>query len=107
MIKLFSNLKPMAVMLFFVVVLVASQAIAELYLPDKMSDIVNDGIYLEYEPMYEYLEMQKPSSIGSMDSTIEGYDDEFMPVFEMQDGFSTVDLRKGLDIVDPTLNPNF
>jgi len=107
MIKLFSNLKPMAVMLFFVVVLVASQAIAELYLPDKMSDIVNDGIYLEYEPMYEYLEMQKPGSIGSMDSTIEGYDDEFMPVFEMQDGFSTIDLRKGLEIVDPTLNVDF
>jgi ATP-binding cassette subfamily B multidrug efflux pump len=107
MIKLFSNLKPMAVMLFFVIILVASQAIAELYLPDKMSDIINDGIYIDYEPMYEYLEMVKPGSIGSMDSTIEGYDDEYIPVFEMQDGFSTVDLRKGLEIVDPTLNVDF
>ena len=44
MLKLFRNLKPYAIPIAFVLVLVAGQAIAELYLPTLMSDIVDTGI---------------------------------------------------------------
>lgn len=107
MIKLFQYLRPMMVMLIFVVIFVATQATAELYLPGRMSDIINNGIYLDYEPAYEHLKMDKPGSLGTMDSTIDGYDDDTMPVFEMKDGFSTVDLRLGLEVVDPTMTIDF
>ena len=44
MLKLFRNLKPYTIPIIFVLVLVATQAIAELYLPTLMSDIVDIGI---------------------------------------------------------------
>ena len=44
MFKLFRNLKPYAFIVAMVVVLVAGQTIAELYLPTLMSDIVDKGI---------------------------------------------------------------
>jgi ATP-binding cassette subfamily B multidrug efflux pump len=44
MMKLFRNLKPFALSIAFVLVLVAAQAVAELYLPTLMSDIVDTGI---------------------------------------------------------------
>jgi ATP-binding cassette subfamily B multidrug efflux pump len=44
MLKLFRNLKPFTFPIAFVLVLVAGQALAELYLPTLMSDIVDLGI---------------------------------------------------------------
>lgn len=106
MFKLFRNLKPMALLLVFVVILVAGQAVAELYLPQKMSEIIDNGIYLDYEPLYQHLTMEKPSSISGVDSerTMKGYDEDTIPVFEMVDGFSTYDLTNALNEADPTLN---
>ena len=104
MFKLFRNLKPMTLLLLFVVVLVGGQAIAELYLPQKMSEIIDNGIYLDYEPLYKHLTMEKPSSISGVDSerTMKGYDEDTIPVFEMVDGFSTNHLTDALNEADPT-----
>ena len=44
MLKLFRNLKPFAIPVVVILVLVAAQAIAELYLPTLMADIVDKGI---------------------------------------------------------------
>ena len=44
MFKLFRNLKPYTVAAVLVIVLVAAQAVSELYLPTLMSDIVDTGI---------------------------------------------------------------
>ncbi|MDR0696970.1 MAG: ABC transporter ATP-binding protein [Christensenellaceae bacterium] len=107
MFKLFRNLKPMAVLLVLIIGLVAGQAIAELYLPEKMSEIIDDGIYLDYEPQYKSLKMDKPASISGIDSekTLKGYNSDEIPVFEMNDGFSTFDLAKSLnEIENGTLN---
>ena len=60
MFKLFRNLKPMAWMIVVIIILVTGQAVAELYLPEKMSEIIDDGIYIDYEPLYEHLEMESP-----------------------------------------------
>lgn len=96
----------MTLLLIIVVVLVGGQAIAELYLPQKMSEIIDNGIYLDYEPLYKHLTMAKPSSISGVDSerTMKGYDEDTIPVFEMVDGFSTYDLTDALNEADPTLN---
>ena len=98
MFKLFRNLKPMAWMVAIIIVLVTGQAVAELYLPEKMSEIIDDGIYIDYEPLYEHLEMEKPSSLSSVDSekTLKGYDEDTIPVFEMVEGFSTFDLAQAI-----------
>ena len=103
MFKLFKNLKPMSILLIIVIVLVAGQAVAELYLPEKMSEIIDDGIYLDYEPLYKHEEMDKPSGISGVDSekTLKGYDSDKIPVFEMIDGFSTYDLAEALQEADP------
>ena len=102
MFKLFRNLKPMAWMVAVIIILVTGQAVAELYLPEKMSEIIDDGIYIDYEPLYEHLEMEKPSSLSSVDSekTLKGYDEDTIPVFEMVDGFSTFDLAKAIEEED-------
>ncbi len=99
MFKLFRNLKPMAWMIVVIVFLVTGQAVAELYLPEKMSEIIDDGIYVDYEPLYEHLEMDKPSSLSSVDSekTLKGYDENTIPVFEMVEGFSTFDLARAIE----------
>ena len=104
MFKLFRNLKPMALLLPIVIILVAGQAVAELYLPQKMSEVIDNGIYLDYEPLYKFLDMEKPSSISGVDSerTLKGYDKNKIPVFEMVDGFSTYDLVHALKEVDNT-----
>ncbi len=94
MLKLFRNLKPMAVFLAMVMILVASQAMAELFLPEMMSDIINDGIYLDYEPMYTHEVMQNPFGKIDVKGDVDGFDEDTIPVFEMRDGFSTVDLKK-------------
>jgi ATP-binding cassette subfamily B protein len=106
MFKLFRNLKPMALLLAIVIILVAGQAVAELYLPQKMSEVIDNGIYLDYEPLYKFLDMEKPSSISGVDSerTLKGYDKNKIPVFEMVDGFSTYDLVHALKEVDNTFN---
>ncbi len=98
MFKLFRNLKPMAWMIVVIIILVTGQAVAELYLPEKMSEIIDDGIYIDYEPLYEHLEMEKPSSLSSVDSekTLKGYDEDTIPVFEMVEGFSTFDLAAAI-----------
>jgi len=44
MFKLFRNLKPYSTAVMLVIVLVAAQAVSELYLPTLMSDIVDTGI---------------------------------------------------------------
>jgi ATP-binding cassette, subfamily B, multidrug efflux pump len=44
MLKLFRSLKPFAVPIMFILVLVAGQAVAELFLPTLMADIVDLGI---------------------------------------------------------------
>lgn len=106
MFRLFRNLKPMALLLVIVVLLVTGQAVAELYLPEKMSEIIDNGIYLDYEPLYEHLTMPKPDVIGDItdsDTTVSGYDEDTIPVFEMVDGFSTYDLNEALNVADPTL----
>ncbi|MFI3229006.1 MAG: ABC transporter ATP-binding protein, partial [Bacillota bacterium] len=104
MFKLFKNLKPMAWILIVILVLVTCQAVAELYLPQKMSEIIDDGIYLDYESLYKYESMEKPSILGDVDdeSSISGYDSDTIPVFEMVDGFTTYDISAALKIVDPT-----
>lgn len=82
-------------LIFFLIalILLASGAMAELYLPGMMSDIINDGIYMDYEPMYEHRTMLNP--FGEIDITgdMEGFDKDTIPVFEMKDGFSTADLK--------------
>ena len=95
MIKLLKNIKPIAWMLLLIIVLVTGQAVSELYLPQKMSEIIDEGIYIDYEPLYKHEEMDRPSSISGVDSekTLKGYDSDKIPVFEMRDGFSTYDLR--------------
>lgn len=106
MFKLFRNLKPMAWMIVAIIILVTGQAVAELYLPEKMSEIIDDGIYIDYEPLYEHLEMPKPDSLSSVDSerTLKGYDEDTIPVFEMVDGFSTYDLAKAIQSEDEKAN---
>ncbi len=109
MFKLFRNLKPMAWMVALIIVLVTGQAVAELYLPEKMSEIIDDGIYIDYEPLYEHLEMEKPSSLSSVDSekTLKGYDEDTIPVFEMVEGFSTFDLAKAIEEEDGNTSIDF
>ncbi|HKL73395.1 MAG TPA: ABC transporter ATP-binding protein [Clostridia bacterium] len=93
MFRLFKNLKPILNIFIIAVILLASGAMAELYLPGMMSDIINDGIYLDYEPMYEHETMLNP--FGEIDITgdMDGFDRDTIPVFEMKDGFSTSDLK--------------
>ena len=99
MFRLFRNLKPMAWMFVVIVLLVTGQAVAELYLPEKMSEIIDDGIYIDYEPLYKYEEMKRPDSLPAVesDATLKGYDEDTIPVFEMVDGFSTYDLKEAIE----------
>ena len=99
MFRLFRNLKPMAWMFVVIVLLVTGQAVAELYLPEKMSEIIDDGIYIDYEPLYKYEEMKRPDSLPAVesDATLKGYDEDTIPVFEMVDGFSTYDLKDAIE----------
>lgn len=108
MIKLYRNLKPMALLLLAIMILVASQAMAELYLPGMMSDIINDGIYLDYEPMYAHEVMQNPFGKFDVKGDVDGFDEDTIPVFEMKDGFSTVDLKRVWnDIYNNEIDFNF
>ncbi len=93
MTKLLKHLKPMVKVLLVVVTLLACGAMAELYLPGLMADIINDGIYLDYEPAYVHMEMENP--FGDIDIDFESlvYHEGYIPVFEMEDGFSTVDIK--------------
>ena len=93
MTRLLKYLKPMLKLFIVVVVLLASGAMAELYLPGLMADIINDGIYLDYEPAYVHKEMENP--FGDIDVDFESlvYHEGYIPVFEMKDGFSTVDIK--------------
>ena len=99
MFRLFRNLKPMAWVFVAIVLLVTGQAVAELYLPEQMSDIIDDGIYIDYEPLYRYEEMERPSSLAAVesDATLKGYDEDTIPVFEMVDGFTTYDLAEAIE----------
>lgn len=83
----------MAKFLIIVVILLASSAMAELYLPGMMSDIINDGIYLDYEPMYEHETMLNPFGEIDITGNVEGFEKDSIPVFEMKDGFSTTDIK--------------
>ncbi len=88
-----------------VVIFVAGQAVSELSLPEYMSDIINNGIYEDYEPLYTYAEMDTPSGFSiEEEKKATGYDVNKMPIFYMKDGFSTVDLKdaysEAFDIVD-------
>lgn len=96
MFRLFRNLKPMAWLLVLVVALVATQAVSELYLPGRMSDIINNGIYYDYEPLYKFAEMPTPEGFEAVDNEkqMAGYNGDTIPVFEMVDGFSTYDLKR-------------
>ena len=93
MFRLFRHLKPMAKFLVIAVILLFGSAMAELYLPGMMSDIINDGIFLDYEPMYEHETMINP--FGEIDITgeVDGFEKDKIPVFEMKDGFSTLDIK--------------
>lgn len=93
MTRLLKYLKPMLKIFIVVVVLLASGAMAELYLPGLMADIINDGIYLDYEKAYVHREMENP--FGDIDIEFESlvYHEGYIPVFEMQDGFSTTDIK--------------
>lgn len=83
----------MSKFLIIAVILLFASALAELYLPGMMSDIINDGIYLDYEPMYEHETMINP--FGEIDITgeVDGFEKDKIPVFEMKDGFSTLDIK--------------
>lgn len=98
MFKLFKKFTFMTWMLVIIIIFVTGQAVAELFLPEKMSEIIDYGIYVDYQPLYKHVEMDKPRSISSIDSekTLKGYDSDKIPVFEMVDGFSTYDLAKTL-----------
>jgi hypothetical protein len=98
----------MAWVLLVILLLVTGQAVAELYLPEKMSEIINEGIYIDYEPLYKHLEMDKPDSIGGVDSekTLKGYDKDKIPVFEMVEGFSTYDLTEALEEIEKDQSVN-
>ena len=91
--KLLRHLKPMLKYFVVVVLLLASGAMAELFLPGLMADIINDGIYLDYEPAYVHLEMENP--FGDIDIEFDSlvYNEGYIPVFEMKDGFSTSDIK--------------
>ncbi|HHT84036.1 MAG TPA: ABC transporter ATP-binding protein [Clostridiales bacterium] len=94
MLRLFRYLKPMSLLIAAIVVLVTAQATAELYLPERMSDIIDNGIYLDYEPMYTHEVMKNPFGKIDVKGDVEGFDEDTIPVFEMKDGFSTVDLKR-------------
>ncbi len=95
MFKLLRNMKTLIWIFALVVIFVAGQAVSELSLPEYMSDIINNGIYEDYEPLYEYAEMDTPSGFSiDEEKKATGYDVNKMPIFYMQDGFSTVDLRQ-------------
>ncbi|HQC54672.1 MAG TPA: ABC transporter ATP-binding protein [Clostridia bacterium] len=98
MFRQFKDFKSMAWILAVIMILVTCQAVAELYLPEKMSEIINEGIYIDYEPLYKHLEMDKPSSVSGVDNekTLKGYDKDKIPVFEMVEGFSTFDLNAAI-----------
>jgi len=93
MFRLFKYLKKDLLIFIGVVLLFASSAMAELYLPGMMSDIINDGIYLDYEPMYEHETMENPFGTLDIVGNVEGFDKSRIPVFEMKDGFSTIDIK--------------
>lgn len=93
MFRLFKQLKPLAKIFILVVILLAGSAMAELYLPGMMSDIINDGIYLDYEPMYEHEKMLNPFGEIDITGSVDGFEKDTIPVFEMKDGFSTVDIK--------------
>lgn len=102
MLRQFKDFRSMAWILLVILLLVTGQAVAELYLPEKMSEIINEGLYIDYEPLYKHLEMDKPDSIGGVDSekTLKGYDKDKIPVFEMVEGFSTYDLTEALEEIE-------
>lgn len=91
--KLLRHLKPMLKYFIVVVLLLACGAMAELFLPGLMADIINDGIYLDYEPAYVHLEMENPFGDIDIDFDSKVYNEGYIPVFEMKDGFSTSDIR--------------
>ncbi len=94
MFRLLRNMKSLIWIFTFVIVFVAGQAVAELSLPEYMSDIINNGIYEDYEPLYQYAEMDTPSGFSiDEEKKATGYDVNKMPIFYMKDGFSTVDLK--------------
>ena len=104
MFKLFKKFTFMSWMLVIIIIFVTGQAVAELFLPEKMSEIIDYGIYIDYQPLYKHVEMEKPRSISSIDSekTLKGYDSDKIPVFEMIDGFSTYDLAQTLGDMEGT-----
>ncbi len=91
--KLLRHLKPMLKYFVVVVLLLASGAMAELFLPGLMADIINDGIYLDYEPAYVHLEMENPFGDIDIEFDSQVYNEGYIPVFEMKDGFSTTDIK--------------
>ncbi len=94
MFRLLRNMKSLIWIFALVVIFVAGQAISELSLPEYMSDIINNGIYEDYEPLYKYAEMDTPSGFTiEEESDATGYDVDKMPIFYMKDGFSTVDIK--------------
>lgn len=107
MTRLLKHLKPMLKVFIIVVVLLASGAMAELYLPGLMADIINDGIYLDYEPAYVHKEMENP--FGDIDIEFESlvYHEGYIPVFEMKDGFSTLDIKSTWNNEFDTVRINF
>ncbi len=95
MFKLIKSTKSLVLVFVLVVILVACQAVFELALPDYMSDIVNYGIYEDYEPLYKYADMECPEGFSIDDEkAATGYDVSRIPIFYMKDGFSTVDLKE-------------
>ncbi len=91
--RLLKHLKPMLKYFVVVVLLLACGAMAELFLPGLMADIINDGIYLDYEPAYVHLEMENPFGDIDIDFDSKVYNEGYIPVFEMKDGFSTTDIK--------------
>ena len=54
MIRLLGYLKRHWFLVFAIIILITGQVIAQLFLPDMMSKIINNGIYYDYEPMAPY-----------------------------------------------------
>ncbi len=107
--KLLKHLKPMLKYFVVVVLLLAAGAMAELFLPGLMADIINDGIYLDYEPAYVHLEMENPFGDIDIEFDSKVYNEGYIPVFEMKDGFSTTDIKStwNKEFNEVTLSFNF
>lgn len=88
MLRLFKFLKPSKLFIILCILLVAVMAFSALFLPDRMSVIIGEGITSEYE--FEYTEDEEPIYIALDDIKIP------LPKFKYEDAGELV-IEKGSD----------